>query len=166
MINLPAKPAFSPTSPYWLAARDIFQTMRRLGAQNPLAIAALANADLERAFHTNIVGDKGTAFNLFQWHTDRADRIAENTGIDVKSEHSIPKVVSALWWEMTHVRAYAHAFDLMDIAQTANEAAALFCQYIEGAGAPNAKERRSADASWWTLAISLHAPFFALSPDP
>ena len=166
MTSLPAKPAFSSMSPYWLAARDIYQTMRRLGAQNPLAIAALANADMESAFHTNIVGDKGTAFNLWQWHTYRADRIAENTGIYVKSEHSIPKVVSALWWEMTHVRAYAHAFDLMDIASTANEAAGLFCQYIEGAGAPNAKERRELDASWWSVAIAKHPEFFALQPDP
>ena len=166
MTSLPAKPAFSSMSPYWLAARDIFQTMRRLGAQNPLAIAALANADMESAFHTNVVGDKGTAFNLWQWHADRAERIAENTGIDVKSEHSIPKVVSALWWEMTHVKAYAHAFDLMDIAKTANEAAGLFCQYIEGAGAPNAKERRELDASWWSVAVAKHPEFFALQPDP
>ena len=36
--------------------------------------------------------------------------------------------------------------------------------YIEGAGAPDAKERRAEDANFWTAAIAKHADFFAPPP--
>ena len=167
MTSLPAKPAFSSMSPYWLASRDIFQTMRRLGAQNPLAIAALANADLESGFHTNIIGDHGTAFSIWQWHwSPRGERILHDYGIDVRTEKNIVAITGALMWEISTVRAYAPAFAAMKTAKTANEAAGIFCSVIEGAGAPNAKERREIDATWWSVAIAKHPEFFALQPDP
>ena len=166
MEPIPAKPVFAETSPYWQAARQVYITMRQLGAKNPLAIAAVANADLESAFHTDILGDHLSAFNLFQWHSDRANRIAENTGIDVKSERSIPRVIAGLWWEITHLKPFAKAFSDMEMAQTAEEAAGTFCVSIEGAGALDAKQRRMADAAWWTKAIADHTEFFRLPLDP
>jgi hypothetical protein len=167
MLPLPAKPAFSPTSTYWLAARDIYQTMRRLGAQNPLAIAALANADMESAFRPLVVGDDGTAFNVWQWHWNpRGARILQGYGVDVRTETSLIKLTQALYWEMTAVVAYQPALAEMKAALTAEEAAGVFCSAIEGAGAADAKQRRMADAAWWSKAIADHAEFFAIPPDP
>lgn len=138
--------------------------MRKFGASNPFAIGALANADLESAFHTDVVGDQGTAFSLFQWHwIPRGERILANTGIDVRADISIPTIIAALFWELDNVRTYAKPYADMKAAKTAEEAAAIFCQFIEGAGAPNAKQRRMTDATWWTIAISTHADFFATS---
>ena len=168
MTPLPAKPAFSPTSPYWLGARDVYRTMVHLGASNPLAIAALANADMESAFKPQAIGDKGTAHSLWQWHDDRAARILQDYGVDVTTETSIVALTGALLWEMNTVKAYKPALAAMKAATTAEEAAEIFCEKIEGAGAPGAKERRAADAAWWTTAIVQHADFFnaPLPPDP
>jgi len=162
---LPPKPAFSPSSPYWLNARDIYRTMIHLGASNPLAIAALANADMESAFKPGAIGDKGTAHNLWQWHDDRAARILAGYGVDVRTETNVVAVTGALVWEISTVRAYQPAFTAMKAATTAEDAAAIFCEKIEGAGAPGAKERRAADAAWWTVAIAEHANFFN-APSP
>lgn len=167
MMALPAKPAFSPTSTYWLGAKAIYQALRNHGAQNPLTIAALANTDMESAFKTTAVGDQGRAYNLWQWWwTPRGLRIYKATGIDVQTESSIPKIVDALFWEMTNVAAYADAYKSMQEAKSAEDAAETFCTYIEGAGAEDAKQRRAADAAWWTKAIAEHADFFAATPDP
>lgn len=160
---LPPKPPFAPAASYWLSARAIYQSIRKYDVGNPFAIGALANADLESAFHTGAVGDKGTAFNLWQWHSDRAARILLATGIDLTKDNDIPRVVAALFWELSNVRPYAKAFADMKATTTAEEAAGIFCQFIEGAGAPDAKERREADAAWWTKAITEHADFFAAS---
>ena len=107
MKPIPAKPAFSTTSVYWISARDIYRTMRRLGAQNPLAIAALANGDMESAFKPTAVGDDGTAYNIWQHHWNpRGARILAGCRVDLRSERNITKVTGALWWEMTSVDAY------------------------------------------------------------
>lgn len=167
MLPLPAKPAFSPASTYWIAARDIYQTLRKLGAENPLAIAAVANADMESAFRTNVVGDNGTAFGPWQHHwVPRGERILESYGVDLRTETSLAVATDALWWEMTNTPAYAAAFAAMKAAATAEQAAGIFCQFIEGAGAADAEQRREADAAFWSTAIAEHAAFFALTPDP
>ena len=166
MTPLPPKPAFSPSSPYWLGARDIYRTMTHLGASNPLAIAALANADMESAFKPAALGDNKTAHNLWQWHDDRAARIMSDYGVDVRTETSVVAVTGALVWEISTVRAYQPAFAAMKAATTAEDAAMIFCEHIEGAGAPGAKERRAADAAWWTVAIAEHAAFFDAPPAP
>ena len=89
MLPLPAKPAFSPTSVYWLGARDIYRTMRSLGAHIPFAVVAVANADMESAFKPSANGDNKEAFNLWQWHWNpRGARILANTGIDVRTERT------------------------------------------------------------------------------
>ena len=166
MTPLPPKPAFSPSSPYWLGARDIYRTMVHLGASNPLAIAALANADMESAFKTAALGDDGTAHSLWQWHGDRAARILAGYGVDVTTETSVVAVTGALVWDISTVKAYQPAFAAMKAATTAEEAAMIFCEKIEGAGATCAKERRAADAAWWTVAIAEHANFFNAPPAP
>lgn len=167
MLPLPGKPPFSTTSSYWLNARDIYQTMRRLGAENPLAIAALANADLESAFNPRANGDSHSAFNLWQWHfVPRGQRILTEYGVDVRTETNPVIVTGALWWEINNTPAYAKALKAMTAAKTGEEAAGIFCERIEGAGAPNAKERRMADAAWWAKAVADHSEFFAVRADP
>ena len=161
MQPLPAKPAFSATSPYWLAAKAIYGRLRELGASNPLAIAALANADMESAFKPAANGDDKQAFNVWQWWwKPRGARILDATGIDVRTETDLSKVVDALWWEMRNVNPYVSFFVFMMDAKTAEDAAGMFCSTIEGAGAPDAKQRRIADAAWWTVAIEQHKDFF------
>ena len=51
----------------------------------------------------------------------------------------------------------------MQVATTCESASALFTQFIEGAGAPDALERRVQNASWWSVAVSRNADFFALA---
>ena len=131
---------------------------------SPLAIAALANADMESAFKTAALGDDGTAHSLWQWHGDRAARILAGYGVDVTTETSVVAVTGALVWDISTVKAYQPAFAAMKAATTAEEAAMIFCEKIEGAGAPGAKERRAADAAWWTVAIAEHANFFNAPP--
>jgi len=166
MIPLPAKPEFSETSAYWLAARDVYVSCRQHGAENPFAIGIMANLDAESAFKTNVIGDDGTAFNEAQWHSDRVARILENTGIDLKAERSIPRVIYGLFWEMTHVPAYENAYNQMMTETSAENAAEIFCRYVEGAGAADAQQRRALNAAFWTVAVSDHQDFFATPPDP
>ena len=64
---------------------------------------------------------------------------------------------------MTSVAAYAQAFAEMQASQTVEQAAPIFCRYIEGAGAADAEERRTADATLFTVAITEHEEFFALA---
>lgn len=163
MIPLPPKPAFSESSPYWAAARDIFTTLRGLGASTPLAVAAIANADMESALKTDVVGDRDTAYNLWQHHWNpRGNRILASTQIDLRHERDVTAVCRALWWELSNVHAYAHAFAEMQAALRSEDAAGIFCAVIEGAGAADAKERRQANAEIWTVLISMHADFFGL----
>ena len=167
MTPLPAKPPFSPSSPYWLGARDIYQTMRHLGAMNPLAIAAVANADMESCFEPQAIGDHDQAYNLWQWWwIPRGARILHDYGVDVRTERNFAVVTGALWWEMTATPAYAAALKQMRADAHVDDATGIFCQVIEGAGAPEAKERRMTDGRLWSVAIANHAAFFDAPPAP
>jgi hypothetical protein len=161
LAPLPGKPAFSVSSPYWLGAKAIYLALRAKGASNPLAIGALSNADMESAFKPSANGDNHEAYSLWQWHWNpRGLRIWQNTQIDVKAETDIAKIVDALWWELSNVKPYVATLAQMRVEASAEVCAEIFCQYIEGAGAPDAKERRAMDAAWWTTAISIHSDFF------
>jgi hypothetical protein len=140
--------------------------MRAKGEGNPLSIAVVTNADMESAFRTDVVGDKGTAYGPWQHHIDRVLRILENTKIDLRTERDLETCTLALLWEMRNVRAYAEAYAEMRVAETYEIATGLFCQHIEGAGAPDAKERRIADSTIIGMAVVRHSDFFAPTPAP
>ena len=165
MLPLPPKPTFTPAKPhvYFVTAAQVYNALHDLGAENPLAIAALTNADMETAFHMSAVGDGGTAYNLWQWHWNpRGRRILAGTGTDVRSERSVKKVCEALWWEMTVW--YPKAFAKMKAASTYEEATATFCTLIEGAGAADAAARRVQDSPYWGNWVARNSAFLAAHP--
>ena len=165
MLPLPEKPAFDAgnPAPYYVAAAQIYNALRGCGAENPLCIAALANADMESAFKPAAVGDSDQAFSLWQWHwLSRGSRILAATGIDVRHETSIRKIVAALWWELNNV--FPGALMQLRAAPSYEDAAAIFCKLIEGAGAPDASARRVLDAQFWGAFVATHADFLAEHP--
>lgn len=167
MLPLPGKPPFNPDrpAPYWINAAQVYNGLYALSGHNPFAISGLANADMESSFEPYAVGDKGTAYNLWQHHwSPRGERILAATGIDVRTERSIKKVCGALWWELNNVKPYKTAFTLMLAAPTYEAACPLFTKLIEGAGAANAVERRVQDAQFWGVWIGKNAPFIARYP--
>ena len=166
MLTLPPKPVFGSgafADAYYSRAAQVYNAMLAVSNWKPIAIAALANADMESAFHTGVVGDGGTAFNLWQWHWNpRGERILAETGIDVRHETSIKRIVDALWWELTTV--YPKALALMDATHDYGTAASIFCRLVEGAGAPNASQRRAMDAQFWGNFVDTHADFLKEHP--
>ena len=167
MLPLPNKPAFNLADPaqYWINAAQTYNGLRGCGAGNALTIGAMANADMEAAMNPTAIGDKDTAFNLWQWHWEpRGVFILARTGVDVRSERSIKKICGALWFELNNVRAYATGFRSMKAANTAAMAARIFCTTIEGAGAADAADRRALDADFWVTWVSKFPQFIAAHP--
>jgi hypothetical protein len=167
MLPLPGKPVFNPAAPaqYWINAAECFNALRALAAPVPMTIGVLANFDMEAAFKASAVGDKGTAFNFEQWHwAPRGENILTHTGIDVRTERSIAKIVFASWWELHNVRAYAPALAELLAATHCADAARTFCRYIEGAGAQDAADRRVLDAVLLSVWVDEHADFIASYP--
>jgi hypothetical protein len=165
MLPLPPKPVFTPSAPYYIAAAQLYNALRDLGAQNPLAIAAIVNGDMESAFHASANGDDRTAFNVWQHHWNpRGQRILDNTGIDLRTETSFKRIAEALWWELNNVAAYAKAFAEMKADKTAGDATRIFCVAIEGAGAKDAADRRVEDSRFWVNFIATHGAFIAANP--
>lgn len=141
--------------PFYSRALEVYNALRQY-LPVPAAIGILANADMESALRPDVVGDHGTAYNIFQWHWDpRGQRILNEYKADVRKETSLPAVVNILMWELTTY--YPHLLSQIRAAKTAEEAAGLFCDDFEGAGAKNARERRQADAARWTVWIAKNA---------
>jgi hypothetical protein len=106
---------------------------------------------MESAFRTDIVGDKGQAHNICQWHEPRVTNIRKGCGVDVMTEKDMARLADAIHWELNNTHRAAQAAILK--ATTAADAARAACTHYEGAGAPNAAERRAADAEWWAAFI-------------
>ena len=165
MIPPPAKPAFDPANPapYWIAAAQIYNGLRGCSAPIPMTVGALANADMESAFKPGAVGDRDTAFNIWQWHwSPRGERILAGTGIDVRHEASIKKICSALWWELNNV--YPNQLVMLKAFKVSGMAARYFCTFIEGAGATDAASRREQDAEILDVWVAKNADFIAKHP--
>ena len=146
-----AIPTWPPASnPMWARAAQIVNALRAKGAQNPLVVAALANGYAESAVTAKIEGDNDQAFSIWQWHfVPRGQRILDATGIDVRTESSISRLVDALWWELENV--YPRTLDELKAANSAEDAARIFCTEFEGANAPNAADRRALEAAYLSL---------------
>ena len=98
-------PAWPPAShPMWVRVAQIVNALRAKGAQNPLIIAAITNGYAESTDKPLVVGDHGQSFGPWQdkW-VPRGQRIFDKTGIDVRTETSLARLVDAMWWELENV---------------------------------------------------------------
>lgn len=156
MLLLPQWPPFSKEKPHpvFVAAAKVFNAFRSFGEGNPFAIAMVTMAFMESWFLPEAVGDNGTAFGVFQWHTDRAARIKTNTGIDLlaKPPPGLADQCRAAYWELNATETKAR--NAMRAAKTAYDAAAAATALYERAGAASAVERRAAEAEKWSAFIA------------
>jgi hypothetical protein len=159
--------------PVWPPASNIFfnraaqcyNAWRDLGVSIPFALAMVAQAEFESAFESTAHGDDDQAFNFYQWHwTPRGATILSETGIDVRTEASIKKIVAAAWWEMNHTHAAAR--DAIARENTAHDASVAACTLFEGAGAEDAAERRGQGAERWAVWVSENQAFIVANPAP
>lgn len=157
-------PAWPPAGhPMWARVAQIVNALRAKGAENPFVVAAIANGYAESDETPKIVGDDDQAFSIWQWHWNpRGMRILGETGIDVRAETSILKLVDALWWELETV--FPKTFAEMKAATSAEAATRAFCVEYEGAGALNAPERRVAEAAYLSVWAQQNAAFIAANP--
>jgi hypothetical protein len=148
--------------PAWPPANDPFferaETVRSVWASctdhEPLIMAGVANAEAETAFNTEAVGDHGSAHGLYQWHGDRVKWLLENTKVDVTTAELSAQVLAA-YQELR--QRYPKTLEKLLATATAAEAAQIFCAEYEGAGAPNATQRRSKMAERWSAYFARHS---------
>jgi len=160
MIILPEWP-LEPDPFFGLAGRSINKWLS-FGVSMPFALAMTAQAEAESSFRVAVVGDKGTAFGVFQFHGDRCAVILKNTGVDVTKGPPIEKQIEAAWWELNNVETVA--LKNISAAKTANDAAIAACVYYERAGASMAAQRRGAMAERWADYVQSHPDFLKSNP--
>jgi len=159
--TLPTWPA--PDNVFFNRAAQVYNAWRGLGVSIPFALAMVTQAEFESAFETNAVGDHDQAFNIYQWHWDpRGERILDKTKTDVRSETSLLKLVEAAWWELNNTEIKAR--DAIAAAKTAREASIAACTLFEGAGAPDAAQRRGLGAERWSVWVNDNEAFIAANP--
>ena len=82
-------------------AETIYATwMSFLGVSPMIAAGWVADADRELALTPSLVGDRGEAHGIAQWHTARRTSILKGTGIDVMTA-SVADQCRAANWEVT-----------------------------------------------------------------
>jgi hypothetical protein len=159
------------TLPVWPPAGNVFfnraaQTYNAwiaVGVSRTFAIAMVTQAEFESAFKWNAVGDHDQAFNFYQWHWNpRGIDILVDTGIDVRKEQSIKRIVAAAWWELNTVEKKACA--AIAAAANAHDASIAACKLFEGAGAENAAERRGLGADRWSTWFAANTDCVAENP--
>lgn len=148
---------------FFASAAAFYNEWLALGVSIPFAIAMTTQAEFECAFNLAANGDKGEAWNAYQWHwTPRGANILAATGIDVRSERSIHRVVAAAWWELNGPLHKAR--DAIAACDNARSAAIAACALFEGAGAPNAAARRGLGAERWAGWIARNQSFVKARP--
>ena len=158
---IPAWP--SAASVMWARAAQIVNALRSKGAGNHLVVAALANAYAESAMSPKIVGDNDEAYSIWQWHwTPRGERILAGFGVDVRTETSVSKLVGAFWWELGTV--FPKTLAELTSATSAEDATRILCTEYEGAGAPNAADRRVEEAAYLTVWLARNEAFIKANP--
>ena len=74
----------------------------------------------------------------------------------MRLERSVTRIVDAAWWELNNTEK--HAFDAIMAAKTVEDATRAACRFFEGAGAPDAVDRRALGADRWVSWIAMHPP--------
>ena len=157
-------PVWPPAANYFFnRAAQTYNAWIALGVSGNFAIAMVTQAEFESAFKWNAVGDKDQAFNFYQNHWNpRGIDILVNTGIDVRHEQSIKRIVAAAWYELNATEKKAR--DAINAATNAHDASIAACKFFEGAGAANAAERRGLGAQRWESWFLANADFVTKNP--
>jgi hypothetical protein len=158
-------PIWPPAANYFFnRAAQTYNAWIALGVSRTFAIGlGVTQPEFESAFKWNAVGDHDRAFNFYQWWWNpRGMAILAATGIDVRREQSIKRIVDAAWWELNHTHIKAR--DAVAAAVSVHDAAVIACKLYEGAGAPNASERRGHGGDRWDKWFNDNAAFVATNP--
>jgi hypothetical protein len=143
---------------FFVRAAQVYNAWKGYGVSDNFAIAMLTQAEFESAFNPAAVGDNETAYNLHQWHWNpRGASICIGTDIDVRTETSIMKIVSAAWWELNNTEKNAR--DAILAAATVEDATTKACALFEGAGAADAVQRRVMGAQRWVTWLGQNQTF-------
>lgn len=160
-MNIPEWPP--EDSIFFVRAAECYNAWKDLGVTQNFAIAMMTQAEFESAYKCEVIGDHHQAFNCYQWHwSPRGEAILKATGIDVRTEKSIKKIVEAAWWELNHT--HNHARETIEAQQTLWSMTVEACKLFEGAGAPGAAARRAEGAVRWFGWISTHKDFIDAHP--
>lgn len=116
------------------------------GWSKVVGYGAAANAFNESSFDPDAVGDHGTAYGLFQWHTDRQEQFRAVCGKPIR-EATATDQITFLNWELHSTEKKAG--DALKQARTAREAGEVFCRLFERASAPGQAEKRGSLAQQW-----------------
>ena len=162
-LTLPVWPPAS--NAFFNRAAQTYNAWIALGVSVNFAVAMVTQAEFESAFKWNAVGDHDQAFSFYQWHwKPRGLAILAATRIDVRYEQNIKRIVDAAFWEMNTVERKAR--DAIEAAANVYDASVAACVMFEGAGAPNAAERRGRGADRWATWFAANAAFVAANPAP
>lgn len=145
-LNLPKWPP--PGNDFFKHAGRAMNRWLSLSVSDIVAYGFLGNHEGECAFNVMAVGDKGRAYGLGQWWAPRIEAILAGTGIDVRTEQRIERHVDAMYWELT-AGPCVKRWPQIQACANVEDAARMICHYVEGAGAPNAQERRAGMAVNW-----------------
>ena len=148
----PSIPKWPDTgSSFFQNARDIYAQWKSFGVSNPFALGMLAQAEAESSFNPRAVGDKGTAFGLYQWHLPRCYALQSGCGINPRTASMLDQVKAA-HWELLNLEEVAYA--KLSTCLTAMDAGIVGCVFYERAGAAGAPTRRGIMAERWAKYFS------------
>jgi hypothetical protein len=157
-------PVWPPANDFFFyRAAQVYNAWRDLGVSIPFALAMVTQAEFESAFEPSAVGDNDQAYNIYQWHwSPRGEAILAATGIDIRTETSLKKIVQAAWWELNNTETKAR--DTIQAATDASTASIAACTLFEGAGAPDAAQRRGLGGERWSVWVTENESFIAANP--
>lgn len=146
------------TSAYYDNANAIYDFWIANGLTPAQACGMVANADAECSLNPTLVGDKGKAFGLHQWHMDRVAMIRDGgqgykgCGVDVSKQTDLSSQLKAALWELTH--SEHHAFALIKATTTPETAGCMVCIAYERSGLADQPAKRAAKAASWSTYFS------------
>jgi hypothetical protein len=136
---------------YQAAAATILEFWMAHGFTFEQACGLLAQADAESSFNPKVVGDRGLAFGIHQWHADRIDAIKRGCGVDLRKLPPLADQLTAALWELTHTEKRAAA--AIKETTTAYDAGFAGCRFWERPASPAQYSRRGQKAEAWAASF-------------
>ena len=139
---------------YYANAAQIYSFFLANGFTPAQACGILAQADAESSLDPTAVGDKDTAFGMFQWHGARATVIKKGCGVDVAKLPPMTDQLTAALWELNHSE---HSASIqIKLATTAYDAGYAAARFWERPGSPLQYAKRGDKAEAWATYFSQH----------
>ena len=132
-----------PTHPAWIKAKAIAAAFRARGHDNPIIVAAVANAYAESSWTAVIAGDHGESFGPWQckW-SYYGEPILAALKIDIRTETDFAKHVDAVLFALKQ----AGVLDDLLSCETGEDVTRIWAAKFERASAGGAVDRRTAIA--------------------